>query len=235
VSQKHGQMNAPFASAGSQRWLQVVIATAPHLLDAALRCAGAIQQEETVHWKSPLQSEGFVEFRDEAALRRLEIESLPSRSLKEFWPRRGPVWDALGVTTTGRKILIEAKAHIAEAASPPSKASEMSLAHIRRSLVEARSYFAPRATADWSGTLYQYANRLAFHYLLSKLNNLPSRLVFLDFINASDVNGPESEAEWKGATRLMHALLGLPPDLTRFGVFHAHLDVRELLGVAHTE
>ncbi len=91
-------MIAPFASTGSQRWLQVVIDKAPHLLDAALRCTGAIMQDEAVNWKSPLQVDGFSEFRDHEALRRLEIESLPYRSLKEFWPRRGPVWDALGVT-----------------------------------------------------------------------------------------------------------------------------------------
>jgi hypothetical protein len=60
--------------------------------------------------------------------------------------------------------------------------------------------------------------------LFAHLNNLPSRLVFLDFCNAEDVDGPKSEAEWHGATRLIHALLGLPADLTKFGIFHAYID-----------
>ncbi len=50
--------------------------------------------------------------------------------------------------------------------------------------------------------------------------------MFLDFFNAEDVQGPESEAEWRGATRLIHPLLGLPPDLTKHGVFHAFVDAR---------
>jgi hypothetical protein len=132
----------------------------------------------------------------------------------------------LGVSKAGRIILVEAKAHIAEAASPASSATEASLVHIRRSLAEARSHYAPRAKAEWSGPLYQYANRLAFHYFLAVVNGLPSRLVFLDFYNAEDVQGPESVLEWHGANRLIHALLGLPPDLTKHGVFHAFVDAR---------
>jgi hypothetical protein len=153
---------------------------------------------------------------------------LPKRSLAEFWPSGGPVWDALGLASDGAKILVEAKAHIAEAASPATKASPQSLALIRRSLEEARRYYAPRAVADWTGALYQYANRLAFHYLLKKVNGIDCRLVFLDFCNASDVKGPTSELEWKGATEMIHALLGLPSDLSRFGVYHAFVDVQKI-------
>lgn len=221
-----------FATKGSQRWLQVAVSRAPRLLDEAFRRAGAIEATDSVEWRSPLAADGFAEYRDGEALRRLDGEHLPNRALAAFWPRRGPVWDALGRSTTDRLILVEAKAHIPEDASPPSKASEASLALIRRSLNEARAHYAPKAKADWSKALYQYANRLAFQYLLAKLNGLPSRLVFLDFCNAKDVDGPESEAEWRGATRLMHALLGLPADLTRQGVFQAYIDVRNLVDLA---
>jgi len=200
------------------------------LLDQALRSAGAIDADDTVRWKSPLASDGFAECRDAEVLRRLAIDRLPRRSLAEFWPRGGPVWDAIGQSQKGRLVLVEAKAHIPEVASPPSKASKASLSLIRRSLAEARHHYAPRSTADWSASLYQYANRLAFQYLLGHLNGLPSSLVFLDFLNASDVGGPTSPDEWRGATRLVHALLGLPPDLKNYGVFHAYLDVRLLKG-----
>lgn len=217
------------ASKGSQHWLQIAVNDAPDLLDSALRRSGAIERNDTVQWRSPLGADGYREYRDAAAFRQLGISSLPDRSLKEFWPPRGPVWDALGVSDKGMKILVEAKAHIAEAASPPSKASLASLEKIRRSLAEARAWYAPKATAEWSEHLYQYANRLAFHYLLSRVNRIPSRLVFIDFVNASDVGGPDSEASWKGATELMHALLGLPSNLERFGVFHTYVDVRKLV------
>lgn len=230
VSAPDSKMASPidFAAAGSQRWLQIAVARAPDLLDIALRAAGAIGESDSVQWVSPLAHDGFVEYRDGEVLRRLRIDRLANRRLSDFWPNRGPVWDALGRSREGRLILVEAKAHIPEAASPGSKASEQSLKKIRHSLEEARRHYAPRAKADWSGPLYQYANRLAFQYFFAAVNGLPTRLVFLDFCHASDVHGPESEAEWRGATRLIHAMLGLPADLRKFGVFHAYADVRAM-------
>ena len=219
--------DAPFAARGSQRWLQVAIARASDRLDAAFRRAGALNDDQKIEWRSPLASKAFCEYRDEAALALLGIEHLPVRSLADFWPPRGPVWDALGVTNDGIKILLEAKAHIAEAASPASKASPASLARIQQSLEQARRHYAPRSGANWSGSLYQYANRLAFQFLLNKLNGIPSRLVFLEFCNAPDVKGA-SEAEWRGATEMIHSLLGIPSDLTKFGVYHVHIDWHEL-------
>lgn len=218
----------PYAAAGSQRWLQIAVNKAPGLLDNALRRSGAIDRRDSVEWRSPLASDSFREYRDGEALRRLDLDALPKVSLTEFWPQRGPVWDALGVATQRTRILVEAKAHIPEAVSPPSKASDASLTRIRQSLDRARRFYAPRSKADWSTTFYQYANRLAFQYFLARLNGVDARMVFLDFCNASDMDGPDTEAEWRGATRLIHAQLGLSADLTDFGTFHAYLDVRHL-------
>jgi hypothetical protein len=157
----------------------------------------------------------------------------PKKPLDQFWPARGPVWDALGITSDNCPVFVEAKAHIPEAASPASKASPGSLALINKSLGEARGFYAPKARAAWSGLFYQYANRLAHHYFLAKLNGLPSKLVFLYFVNADDMLGPMSAEEWHGASRLIHAVLGLPKDLHDRGVFDAFLDVRHLQDVAH--
>jgi hypothetical protein len=85
-------------------------------------------------------------------------------------------------------------------------------------------FYTRRATATWSNLFYQYGNRLAHHYFLSKLNGIPSTLVFLYFVNADDMLGPMSEEEWSGAVRLIHAALGLPKDLKCYGVFDAFLD-----------
>ena len=159
------------------------------------------------------------------ALRQLGVPSLAHRKLSEFWPSRGPVWDALASTTSGELIFVEAKAHIAEAASPGTKASPESYELIQRSLADARRFYAPKATAEWSGTFYQYANRLSHHYLFRKLNHLPSHMVFLYFINALDVSGPSSDLEWRGATQLLHAALGLVPGKLPDGVHEIFLDV----------
>lgn len=122
----------------------------------------------------------------------------------------------------------KAKAHIPEAATPATRVSAASLELIERSLGEARQFYAPRATATWSNLFYQYANRLAHHYFLTEVNGLASTLVFLYFVNADEMLGPMSEEERNGAVRLIHAVLGLPNELKRYGIFDAFLDVRLL-------
>lgn len=223
----HGSMG--FASAGSQKWLQVAINRKPELLLGSLRRSGAVRPRVSINWKSPLEEGEFREYRDQTALDKVGVANL-KKPLKEFWPARGPVWDALGITAEGHPLFIEAKAHIPEAASPGTRASAASRVLIDRSLSEARRFFAPKATATWGALFYQYANRLAYQYFLSRLNNVPSTLIFLYFVNADDVLGPVSEEEWRGAVRLIHAVLGLPDDLKRYGVFDAFLDARLLQG-----
>jgi hypothetical protein len=198
------------------------------MIDRAFQKALDLSSNDAIEWVSPVLSDKFKEYRDMEALRRLGIKSLSHRILHDFWPNRGPVWDALAKTTCGELIFVEAKAHIAEAASPGSKASPNSLELIYRSLAEARRFYAPKATADWSGTFYQYANRLAHHYLFRKLNQLPSHMVFLYFINASDVNGSSTQLEWFGATQLIHAALGLSPRKFPDGGHEVFLDMRLL-------
>jgi hypothetical protein len=217
-----------FAKAGSQRWIQVAINRRPEILRGALLKAGAVSDAVTLHWVSPLEDDDCCEYRDDVALKKAGIEALPKRPLRDFWPARGPVWDAIGRTSDGTSIFVEAKAHIPEAASPGTRATPASLKLISQSLEEARRSYAPKATSEWSGIFYQYANRLAHHYFVTIVNRLSSVLVFVYFTNAPGMNGPESESEWKGAIRLLHAALGLPAHLESCGVFEAFVDVREL-------
>jgi hypothetical protein len=187
-----------------------------------------VPEAVTLRWVSPLEADDCCEYRDDVALKRAGIPTLTKRPLRDFWPARGPVWDAIGKTSEGTAIFVEAKAHIPEAASPGTRATPASLKLISQSLQEARRSYAPKATSEWAGTFYQYANRLAHHYLLTTVNRLSSVLVFVYFLNAPDMDGPRSELEWKGAIRLLHAALGLPTHLHSRGVFDAFVDVREL-------
>src|SRR6266849_6717316 len=216
-----------YAAAGSQRWLQVAVNRKPQVLLGALERSGAIAPRASVAWCSPLEKENFQEYRDGKALEKVGIARASlKKALEEFWPARGPVWDAVGITSEGRPLFLEAKAHIPEAASPATRATPASFKLISQSLGEARQFYAPRAAATWSNLFYQYANRLAHHYFLTEVNGLTSALVFPYFVNADDMVGPMSESEWHGAVRLIHAVLGLPKDLKRYGVFDAFLDVR---------
>jgi len=212
--------------------LQIAVNNYPDLLDNALQRAGAIGREETVSWTSPLEVDGFKEFRDSTALKKLGVANSITYPLKNFWPQRGPVWDATGITTNHAPVLLEAKAHIPEAASPASAASQKSMRLIEESLEKARQFYSPRSKSTWTGTFYQYTNRLAYQYFLRELNKIPSILVFLDFVNAIEMDGPTSELEWKGATRLLHAVLGLPADLQKHGVYHVYVDAALLSPIA---
>ena len=225
-------MNIPtdnFATAGSQRWLQIAVNKAPTLLLDALRPALQLDSSAHIEWCSPLQQDdNFCEYRDEAALEKIDIRSLPVRPLRDFWPQRGPVWDALGRTSDGQFIFVEAKAHFLEAKSPPSSAtSEISKTLIQDSLAEARSYFAPNSQKDWSQTYYQYANRLAHHYLFHKLNGLRSHMIFLYFVGATEMNGPKTKEEWEPTIAQLHSALGLEKT-DRVGVHEIFFDVSPL-------
>lgn len=216
-----------FAARGSQRWLQIAVERNPDVLLEALRQPLRLALDETIYWKSPLRADGFAEYRDMEALRQVGIAKLPRRPLDEFWPQRGPVWDALGVTSRGVPVFVEAKANVPEMASNGTQAGESSLPLIEKSLAEARHFYAPRATAEWHRTFYQYANRLAHHYFLQQVNRLPSRLVFLYFLNADDVAGPSSRDGWRGAIQLLHAALGLTNTVPE-AVHDVFVNVRDL-------
>jgi len=99
-------MRIGFASAGSQRWLN----RKPELLLGALRRSGALEQRTSMTWYSPLEKDCFREYRDISALTKA---ALPTSGSPWFrFARRGPVWDAIGITSDGAPLFIEAKAHI---------------------------------------------------------------------------------------------------------------------------
>lgn len=210
---------------GSQRLLQESVQYRPDLLLASLRKSGAIQNGETVAWVSPLAADGYKEYKDSVFVAKLGLTDQLNVPLVSFWPRSGPRWDALGITSDGRPVLVEAKAHISEAASPGSTAvADKSVKLISSSLDKARRHIAPRSSASWTSTFYQYTNRLAHQYFFRELNGINSVLVFLYFLNAEEMNGPRTMEEWHGAIKLMHKLLQIPNDLEKFGVYHVFLD-----------
>jgi hypothetical protein len=219
-----------FAPKGSQRWLQMAIELRPAVLDLPIKAAIGADPTVTIDWVSPRKVDGFKEYRDSEALAKVGIERLPYRPLAIFWPQRGPVWDGLGRTSSGDVILVEAKAHIAEMVSPSTRANPEAAFQIKTSLDEARRYFSPKATASWHGTFYQYANRLAHLYLIRQVNRISAHLVFVYFLNASDVAGPSSRGEWEGAIRLLHAALGLGHAAA--GAHDVFVDVRSITAAA---
>ena len=210
-------------SRGSQHWLQVIANKQTGLFERAAAGAGI----GGVRWLAPLESDDYAEYQDEAFLNLLGLE-LPRRPLKSFWPARGPVWDGLALSSSGAAILVEAKANIAELASPASRASSASARLIGRSLDEAKPAFGAPLAADWMGTYYQYANRLAHLYLLRACNGIEAYLVFLYFTGAVEVQGPSKRGEWTEPILAAHEALQLGQGpLTPF-VIELFVDVARL-------
>jgi len=227
IRQKKGEMMSrvvpPKAIKGSQHWLQELVNRSPELLNESLKPRLGLSRNDTIAWLSPQESDDYAEYRDGDVQELLSIR-LENRHLHTFWPSGGPQWDALGKTTRGDILLVEAKAHVGELKST-CKASSPSMTLIQKSLAEAGRSFGAASTNDWSQTYYQYANRLAYLYLLRQLNGIQAWLVFLYFVNANDVAGPKSEKEWRSAIEDVHAHLGINRDQLGPFVIDVFLDV----------
>lgn len=215
------------ASKGSQKWLQVLVNDRPDLINARLSQVLGLESDERINWLSPLRGDHFAEYRDEAFLKRLGV-TLDRYPLAKFWPKRGPQWDGLAKTDRGSVILVEAKAHLNEMVSSPSGASPGSLARIKRSLLETKTFLRSKTPADWSQTLYQYTNRLAHLYLLRQLNLVPAYLVFLYFVNDSAMNGPRTSDYWRAAITLAKGILGVQEQRLSRYVVDVFLEVQDL-------
>ena len=212
---------------GSLKWIQKLINEKPDVLNTEVRNVCSLKSSEEIEWVSPLKDDEYAEYRDATFLRRLGI-TLNKNPLKSFWPNKGPQWDALGKTNSGKVFLVEAKAHVEELVSSPTRATGKSLSQIQSALAETKDYVNSKSKADWSSYFYQYSNRLAHLYLLRVLNNIPAYLVFVYFLNDEAMQGPNTEAEWRAATRLVHKYLGIRKNELSKYIADIFTDVGEL-------
>ena len=193
-------------SHGSLKDLQVLINVKKKYLDAEI--SKVIGKQMSINWRSPLQTDNYAEYRDEDFLKRLGILGKITYPLSDFWPDNGPQWDALGVSGD-EIILVEAKANIPEMVSPGTKAGTSSRRKVKNSLDEVKKYLSVSDSIDWTGTFYQYVNRIAHLYYLREKNQIKARLLFIYFINDVTVRGPKTKDEWLGAIQTMECYLGL--------------------------
>lgn len=224
-----GAVRQKAGSKGSLKWIQRLVNNRPDLLEAAIRQRFKIAPRITFRWESPLSSRGFEEYRDAAFLKAIGMEEHREKQA-EFWPRRGPQWDGLGVLSDGTVLLLEAKAHIPEVMSHMSAMSPKSIAQIRKAFDITRRALGVKSPNSWETPFYQYANRIAHLHFLKDICGAKTRLVFVGFTGDCEVDGPVTEDEWKGATALIHAYLGIGKNPILESVAHVCIDVRDLAG-----
>lgn len=213
---------------GSLKWIRRAVNECPNLLNQRVRDALSLAQDEAIVWTSPLAADQFAEYRDDDFIRRTGMQ-LPQRRLEDFWPLRGPQWDALARVGTGGALLVEAKANIPEVVSPGTGAEGERRALLEASLAELKAFLGVDPSISWSGKLYQYANRLAHLYFLREINRQDAYLAFVYFTGDSDVDGPVTVAEWKAALTVAKSVLGIPKRhrLTKY-VADIFIDVSEM-------
>jgi len=187
------------AEKGSQKWIQKLINEYASTINALLKENLNIPQDEKIEWLSPLKKDNYAEYYDEAFLEKLRLSALVP-DLRKFWPKGGPHWDGMAKSSSQIIFLVEAKSQIPELISSLRATKSNTKRQIEESLSWAKKALGSKTDFDWSKTFYQYANRLAHVYFLRK-KLVSAYLVSVYFLNDSEMNGPKTSEEWRGALR----------------------------------
>lgn len=193
---------------GSLKWIQRAVGDRWDDLEGPILAANS--NANAIEWLSPLGGDDFAEYRDTAFLELLELGHL-SEALTDFWPKRGPQWDALARFDNGDILLVEAKAHIGEFCTPPTNASAKSLQKIQEAMTWTASQagLEPESAVHWHRLFYQYTNRIA-HLAFLRSQGVSAWLAMVGFVGDTDFPGDTTAAAWDAAYRVAHYAIGLP-------------------------
>jgi hypothetical protein len=200
------------AYAGSQLQIQTYVNRRQKELEAAILQAfpELVERKAFLQWVSPLESDRFTEYQDDSFLAALGLLGLAGE-LADFWPQGGPKWDGLAkihwdLGGTSGVLLLEAKSYPKEMLSGGCLAGDVARNRIVKSLNSTRSWLDAE-DADWTGPLYQYANRLAHLYFLRQVAGIPTWFVSVCF--AADPHHPTPITVWEEELKSVKASLGL--------------------------
>jgi len=212
---------------GSLKDIQVLINKNQDYLNNLIKSKFSDLKNEEIIWTSPLKSDNYAEYRDDDFL--INVGLNPEEiELDKFWPKKGPQWDALGNTKSGKVFLVEAKANIPEIVSQKTGAKKKSKCLIDYSLNETKQFLDIKNETDWSGKFYQYTNRIAHLYFLREKCEIPTYLINIYFIGDKTVSGPKTKQEWKGALKVLHTYFGIGRHKLRKYMLDLFIDVNDL-------
>jgi hypothetical protein len=206
---------------GSQLQVRLYVNEHTDALTAAVidQISDLADRAGSVEWRAPLAPR-FEEPRDGAFLAAVGRQDLAT-SLHEFWPARGPVWDALAIVHLrdgGQGILLcEGKSHPAEIYAGGTKASEGSRMRIGAALAATQDWLGvPHDPERWMDPLrpaerghssvYQSANRYAHLYWLRELAGVEAWLCHLLFVDDPSYGATSRECWDKRLPEIEHDL-----------------------------
>lgn len=210
---------------GSLKDIQLLVNNHSFILNKAIIQKDRFPIKGEIKWLSPLAENDFSEYSDEDFIKLLELNI--TYPLKKFWPKRGPQWDALGISRNN-VFLVEAKANLKELKSPASIAGPKSKLIIDEALNATKQYLQIKNNIDWSGKYYQYTNRLAHLYFFRVLNGVDAYLVNIYFLNDKEVKGPKTKEEWEAAILVMKTCLGIGRHKFDEYIIDVYIDVEEM-------
>jgi hypothetical protein len=212
--QRHNPTNGR-ARRGSRRQLQDYVNEHEGVLSTAVIEALPHRFQELsahIRWVSPIAQDNYIEYRDTDFMRAVGLGE-SADELATFWPSGGPSWDALAIISDsdGRirpnVVLVEAKSHIPEIYGSGCQAGTHSRVLIEKALTASKQWCGASADADWTGPLYQSANRFAHLYFIRERLKLQAWLVNLYFID--DPIGPADHVAWNAELQKVRGALGL--------------------------
>lgn len=195
------------AYAGSQKQIQSCVNLWPGLFTSAVADVLQLHQRvrTTIRWVSPLESDSYIEYRDTEFLEVLGLRRY-APELAQFWPAGGPHWDALARIENGC-ILVEAKSHVSEIYGTGCRAGLRALATINAALDETKRWLGVPTRTNWTGNLYQTANRYAHLHFLREKCSLEAYLVNVYFVG--DPRTPTSEQQWRAGIQEVNVEMGI--------------------------
>ena len=217
-----------WATKGSQLQMQLYVNRRADDLTAAVVASIPSLEGARIEWVAPVEP-SFQEPRDEAFLDAVGLEHLAGE-LHRFWPSRGPVWDALGIShfAGGRKgvVLAEGKSYPSEMYAGGSRAGATGTTAALRNRERIREaisrtqkalglpsdpdrWMSPLIEGKPSSSLYQTANRLA-HTMWLQQNGVNAVLIHVLFVE--DPTFPTqatTRAQWEEALATAASQLGI--------------------------
>ena len=236
-----------WATQGSKLQTQLYVNRRPAVLEAkVLDALPALKaRNPQLEWVAPLENpkdgkKAFAEPRD-AMLTVLGLGHL-APALAKFWPKRGPVWDALAILCfkdgTNGALLAEGKNYPCEmysggtgagkSGTPEAAASrrkiELAIAWTQGQLavpLDVSRWLDPLDPAQPTSSLYQTANRLAYVVWLRSrgVDAWLCHLLFLD----DPLHHPTARAAWEEGLEQAKRELGIAEVKLPFAG-HAYLD-----------
>lgn len=192
---------------GSLKWVQRLVNEREELFRGRLVRPLQLKSGDQIEWVSPLAPH-FTEFRDADFLKEIHQQDLAGK-LREFWPKHGPQWDALGLLGQSTVLLVEAKAHIAEVFTTIGAKAPSSRRKIEKAFQTTRDDLDLRTPYPWTAPFYQYANRVAHLHFLHNICRVPTYLIFVNFMGDTDMDGPRTKQEWQATSRHIKQYLGV--------------------------